>query len=175
MISNSKAEESLLLLNTSNPTPEKSTLDSELWKRLKLISEHLNCPAPEPVSVILWTIQGGVLDSWQGVTPEKHQPHHLQYCTWSNSVLHNVCSFQRELIRPAVLPNGTEEWSQESPVGRLTKVSPSQTHSRPGKILTDQEKQTDYFVNGALSGNDTQTLRVLLVHKSVPTKNLQNI
>lgn len=55
----------------------------------------------------------------------------------------------------AVLHNGTEEWAQESPVGGLTKVSPSQTHSGPGKILTDQEKQTDYFVNGASSGNDT--------------------
>lgn len=138
-MSNSKAEESLLLLNTSNPTPEKSTLDSELWKWQKLISEHLNCPAPEPVSVILWTIRGGVLDSWQGVAPEKHQPHHLQYCTWLNSVLHNVCSFRGELIRPALLPNGTGKAQLED--------SPKYHHLKPTQgleksLLTKRSRQT---------------------------------
>ena len=74
----SEAEESLLLLNSSNTSPEYSTLNAGLRDRWKL-NHNMSTVLIQNISVRHWTIQGGVLDSWQEETPEKHQPQCLQY------------------------------------------------------------------------------------------------
>ena len=67
-------------MNTSNPSPENSTLDADLWDRLKAIcesEEQFLSPDQQPHSVKLWALQG-VLDKWHRVQTEEHRPHRLQ-------------------------------------------------------------------------------------------------
>lgn len=88
LIFKSKAEESLFLWNSSNTSPENSTLNAELRDRLKLI-HNISTVLIQNITFRHWTILGRVLDSWQGETPEKHQPQCLHY--WSCIISLYVC------------------------------------------------------------------------------------